>query len=62
MARDKKGVVFEEGQRVKVTSADGDYEGDVIGLHQDGAHVVNDDGVRSTPAAADCEVVGKAKP
>ena len=29
MARDKKGVVFEEGQRVKVTAADGDYEGDV---------------------------------
>lgn len=60
MARDKKGVVFEEGQRVKFSVDGADYEGDVIGLHEDGAHVATDDGTRYTPAAGDCEVVPRA--
>lgn len=60
MARDKNGCEFEEGQRVKVVSDSGTYEGDVIGLHEDGAHVSTDDGVRYTPAAKDCEVVPRA--
>ncbi len=66
-AKDKNGQDFAEGQRVHVVSdgkahpggdnPKGDYEGDVLGVHEDGPHVVNDEGVRSTPYAADCEIV-----
>lgn len=71
-AKDKNGQVFAEGQRVKVVSdgrahpgghnPEGTYEGEVIGLHEDGAHVQQEDGTRSTPFAEDCEVLPPAPP
>ena len=67
-ARDKNGRAFESGQRVKVVSdgkvhpsgpnPKGEYEGDVIGVHEDGPHVQLEDGSRATPYAADCEITG----
>ncbi len=64
---DSKGQPFDEGKRVKVHSdgkahpgghnPKGDYEGLIIGVHEDGPHVLQDDGTRTTPYAADCEVL-----
>jgi len=67
-ARDKNGRAFVVGRRVRVTSSGkphpggsnpaGDYEGEIVGLHEDGPHVLNDKGERSTPFADECEVLG----
>jgi hypothetical protein len=68
-ARDKKGQEFAEGQKVKVSSKGpspwsehkaGDYEGVVIGVHEQGPHVQIGDGdaaYRIAPLAAECEIV-----
>lgn len=66
MAQDNNGKTFDgtEGKRVKVTTADGSYEGVVLGTYQDGnapgevlPHVEQEDGTRTMPAAADCELL-----
>lgn len=36
----------------------GDYEGEIVGVHEDGPHVKLKDGSRRTPFAAECEVLG----
>lgn len=40
---------------------EGEYEGEIVGLHEDGPHVLadlgGDDPVRTTPLAAECEVL-----
>jgi hypothetical protein len=66
-AVDKKGQAFEIGRKIKVASdgkehsggsnPKGSYEGEIVGLHEDGPHVAQKDGTRTTPFAADCEVV-----
>lgn len=66
MATDKHGQPFVEGRKVHVVSdgrphpgganPKGDYTGTIIGVHEDGPHVETEDGERTTPFAADCEV------
>jgi hypothetical protein len=66
-ATDKNGQAFTEGRTVKVISSGkdhpggvnpkGTYEGVVIGVHEDGPHVLQKDGTRTTPFAADCELL-----
>ncbi len=67
MAVDKKGQPFEVGRKVKVVSSGkdhpggsnpkGTYEGNIIGVHEDGPHVEQQDGTRTTPFAVECEVL-----
>ncbi len=66
-AIDKKGQPFVVGAKIKVVSdgkahsggdnPKGSYEGVIVGVHEDGPHVEQKDGTRTTPFAADCEVV-----
>ena len=65
MAKDKNGVEFAVGQKVKVSAAGpspwsvhqaGNYSGKVVNLHEDGPYVETKDGV-ICPLAAECEVV-----
>lgn len=67
-ATDKNGQAFAEGQRVKVQSAGpspwsahaaGAYEGVVIGVHEQGAHILvgsGKDAKRIAPLASECDV------
>ena len=67
MAVDKKGQAFEVGRKIKVTSdgkvhpggsnPKGAYDGEIDGVHEDGPHVAQKDGTRTTPFALDCEVL-----
>lgn len=66
MAQDKNGKDFSgsDGKAIRVTTADGSYEGVVLGTYQHGnmagdvlPHVQHEDGTRSMPAAADCELI-----
>ena len=71
-ATDKHGQPFVEGKKVRVSSDGrahpggdnpaGAYEGTIVGVHEDGPHVLvqdgtSKDGYRTTPFAADCEVL-----
>lgn len=67
-ATDKNGKAFEEGQVVHVSAAGpspwsnhaaGDYKGVVVGVHEDGPHVLvgkGDGAYRIAPLGAECEV------
>lgn len=66
-AKDKHGRAFEEGKSIRVVSDGtahpggdnpaGEYVGQIIGVHEDGPHVLLENGARTTPFAADCEVL-----
>lgn len=67
-ATDKLGRAFSVGRRVKVSSSGkphpsgsnpkGTYEGEIVGVHEDGPHVLTDKGERTVPFANECEVLG----
>lgn len=60
--------VLEQGQKVRVKSKNGSYEAVYLGSHQEGpnphqpeakfvAHLLQEDGTRTTAAPEDCEIV-----
>ena len=67
-AKDSKGQEFVVGQHIKVKSKGptpwslheaGDYEGTVVGVHEDGPHVLVGEGadaIRIAPFASECEI------
>lgn len=66
MVTDKNGKPFggSDGKKIRVTTADGTYDGVVLGTYQHGdadgdvlPHVEREDGSRTMPAAGECELL-----